>query len=127
MRAASFTCNKEEYGKQINLGQSNIKFLVFSKLSNLTLSAKNYAKTAMLEHCEVPLFVFFCFVQPRQSRAFLNGIQCFKNGQYTFFARKTAVNLLPCIEAFDAVYFCVLYFFFLMKLKKPRLKLLNIQ
>ena len=77
MRAASVTWNKEEYGKRINLGQSNIKyliFLVFSKLSNLTLSAKNYAKTAMLEHCEVLLFVFFCFVQPRQSRAFLNGI-----------------------------------------------------
>ena len=127
MRAASFTCNKEEYGKQINLGQSNIKFLVFSKLSNLTLSAKNYAETAKLEHCEVLLFVFFCFVQPRQSHAFLNGIQCFKNGQYTFFARKTSVNLLLCFEAFDAVYFCVLCFFFLTKLKKPRLKLLNIQ
>ena len=125
VRAASFTCNKEEYGKRINLGQSNIKyliFLVFSKLSNLTLSAKNYAKTAMLEHCEVLLFVFFCFVQPRQSRAFLNGIQCFKNGQYTFFARK-----LPCVEAFDAVFFCVLCFFFLTKLKKPRLELLNDQ
>ena len=124
MRAASFTCNKEEYGKRINLGQSNIKyliFLVFSKLSNLTLSAKNYAKTAMLEHCEVLLFVFFCFVQPRQSRAFLNGIQCFKNGQYTFFARKTSVNLLPCTEAIDAVYFCAPYFFFLTKLNKPRL------
>ena len=40
VKAASFTCNKEEYGKRINLGQSNIKFLVFSKLSNLTLSAK---------------------------------------------------------------------------------------
>ena len=127
MRAAYFTCNKEEYGKRINLGQSNIKFLVFSKLSNLTLSAKNYAETAKLEHCEVLLFVFFCFVQPRQSRAFLNGIQCFKNGQYTFFARKTSVNLLPCVEAFDAVYFCVLCFFFLTKLKKPRLKLLNVQ
>ena len=61
VRAASFTCNKEEYGKQINLGQSNIKFLVFSKLSNLTLSVKNYAETAKLEHCEVLLSVFFYF------------------------------------------------------------------
>ena len=30
---------------------------------------------------------------------------------------KKSVNLLPCIEAFDAVYFCVLCLFFLMKLK----------
>ena len=127
MRAASFTCKKEEYDKRINLGQSNSKFLVFFKLSNLTLSAKNYAETAKLEHHEVLLSAFFYFVQPRQSRAFLNGIQCFKNGQYTFFTRKTYVNLLPCVEAFDAVYFCVLCFFFLTKLKKPRLELLNVQ
>ena len=119
VKAASFTCSKEEYGKQINLGQSNIKFLVFCKLSNLTLSAKNYAETAKLEHHEVLLSVFFFFVQPRQSYAFLNGIQCFKNGQYTFFARKTSVNLLLCVEAFNAVYFCDIYFFFLTKLKKP--------
>ena len=75
LRAASFTCNKKEYGKRKNLGQSNIKFLVFSKLSNLTLSAKNYAETTKLdlEHCEVLLSnsVFFYFVQPRQSHAFL--------------------------------------------------------
>ena len=81
MRAASFTCNKEEYGKRINLGQGNIKFLVFSKLSNLTLSAKNYAETAKLEHSKVQLSAFFYFVQSRQSHAFLNGMQWFKNGQ----------------------------------------------
>ena len=62
MRPASFTCKKEEYSKQINLGQSSSKFLGISKLSNLTLSTKNYAETAKLEHSEVLLFVFFCFV-----------------------------------------------------------------
>ena len=34
------------------------KILVFSKLSNLTLSAKNYAETAKLEPSEVLLSVF---------------------------------------------------------------------
>ena len=71
------------------------------------------------------LSAFFYFVQPRQSRAFLNGIQCFKNGQYTFFTRKTYVNLLPCVEAFDAVYFCVLCFSSLTKLKKPNFKIVK--
>jgi len=61
VRAASVTWNKEEYGKRINLRQSNSKFLVFSKLSNLTLSAKNYAETAKLEHHEVLLSAFFLF------------------------------------------------------------------